>query len=53
MQPFNEALLREIYEKIKEVFTSESNVVHVSAPVIVVSDIHTYAHLPFVLFPLS
>jgi serine/threonine-protein phosphatase PPG1 len=35
-----EALLREICEKTKEVLMRESNVVHVSAPVTVVGDIH-------------
>ncbi|KAL7411231.1 Metallo-dependent phosphatase [Mrakia frigida] len=35
-----EALLREICEKTKEVLMRESNVVHISAPVTVVGDIH-------------
>jgi serine/threonine-protein phosphatase PPG1 len=39
-QLLHEALLREICEKTKEVLMQESNVVHVSAPVTVVGDIH-------------
>lgn len=39
-QLLHEALLREICEKTKEVLMKESNVVHVSAPVTVVGDIH-------------
>ncbi|KAK0430188.1 Metallo-dependent phosphatase-like protein [Armillaria borealis] len=39
-QPLHEVLLREICEKTKEVLMRESNVVHVSAPVTVVGDIH-------------
>jgi serine/threonine-protein phosphatase PPG1 len=39
-QLLHEALLREICEKTKEVLMRESNVVHVSAPVTVVGDIH-------------
>ncbi|OCB87397.1 Metallo-dependent phosphatase [Sanghuangporus baumii] len=39
-QLLHEALLREICEKAKEVLMRESNVVHVSAPVTVVGDIH-------------
>ncbi len=42
-QLLHEALLREICEKAKEVLMRESNVVHVSAPVTVVGDIHGYA----------
>ena len=44
-----EALLREICEKTKEVLMRESNVVHISAPVTVVGDIHGSVH-PFKLF---
>jgi serine/threonine-protein phosphatase PPG1 len=39
-QLLGEALLREICEKTKEVLMRESNVVHISAPVTVVGDIH-------------
>lgn len=39
-QLLHEALLREICAKTKEVLMRESNVVHVSAPVTVVGDIH-------------
>ena len=39
-QLLHEALLREICEKTKEVLMRESNVVHVTAPVTVVGDIH-------------
>lgn len=39
-QLLHEAVLREICEKTKEVLMRESNVVHVSAPVTVVGDIH-------------
>ena len=39
-QLLHEALLREICEKTKEVLMRESNVVHISAPVTVVGDIH-------------
>ena len=39
-QLLHEVLLREICEKTKEVLMRESNVVHVSAPVTVVGDIH-------------
>lgn len=39
-QLLHEALIREICEKTKEVLMRESNVVHVSAPVTVVGDIH-------------
>ncbi|KAI0948979.1 hypothetical protein AcW1_008703 [Taiwanofungus camphoratus] len=39
-QLLHQALLREICEKTKEVLMRESNVVHVSAPVTVVGDIH-------------
>jgi hypothetical protein len=35
-------LLREICEKTKEVLMRESNVVHISAPVTVVGDIHGF-----------
>lgn len=35
-----EALLKEICEKTKELLMRESNVVHISAPVTVVGDIH-------------
>ena len=42
-QLLHEALLREICEKTKEILMRESNVVHVSAPVTVVGDIHGYA----------
>lgn len=44
-QLLHEALLREICEKTKEVLMRESNVVHVSAPVTVVGDIHGW--VPF------
>ena len=44
-QLLHEALLREICEKTKEVLMRESNVVHVSAPVTVVGDIHGCALL--------
>ncbi|KAL1695007.1 Metallo-dependent phosphatase-like protein [Schizophyllum commune] len=43
-QLLHEALLREICEKTKEVLMQESNVVHVSAPVTVVGDIHGQFH---------
>ena len=36
----HEALLREICEKTKEVLMRESNVVHVSASITVVGDVH-------------
>ncbi|PPQ66334.1 hypothetical protein CVT26_011165 [Gymnopilus dilepis] len=39
-QLLHEVLLREICEKTKEVLMRESNVVHISAPVTVVGDIH-------------
>ena len=39
-QLLQEALLRELCEKTKEVLMRESNVVHVTAPVTVVGDIH-------------
>jgi len=39
-QLLHEALIREICEKTKEVLMQESNVVHVSAPITVVGDIH-------------
>lgn len=39
-QLLGEALIREICEKTKEVLMRESNVIHVSAPVTVVGDIH-------------
>ena len=39
-QLLHEALLKEICEKTKEVLMRESNVVHISAPVTVVGDIH-------------
>jgi hypothetical protein len=45
-QLLHEALLREICEKTKEVLMRESNVVHVSAPVTVVGDIHGCALPP-------
>jgi hypothetical protein len=48
-QLLHEVLLREICEKTKEVLMRESNVVHVSAPVTVVGDIHgsvSAAHIP-------
>lgn len=35
-----EALIKEICEKTKELLMRESNVVHISAPVTVVGDIH-------------
>lgn len=44
-QLLHETLVREICEKTKEVLMRESNVVHVSAPVTVVGDIHGYARL--------
>ncbi|TFK53556.1 Metallo-dependent phosphatase [Heliocybe sulcata] len=43
-QLLHEALLREICEKTKEVLMRESNVVHISAPVTVVGDIHGQFH---------
>jgi serine/threonine-protein phosphatase PPG1 len=43
-QLLHEALLRELCEKTKEVLMRESNVVHVSAPVTVVGDIHGCVH---------
>ena len=48
-QLLHEALLREICEKTKEVLMRESNVVHISAPVTVVGDIHGFVipRLPF------
>jgi len=39
-QPLSEVLIREICEKTKEILMRESNVVHISAPVTVVGDIH-------------
>ena len=39
-QLLGEALLKEICEKTKEILMRESNVVHISAPVTVVGDIH-------------
>ncbi len=39
-QLLGEALLKEICEKTKELLMRESNVVHISAPVTVVGDIH-------------
>lgn len=47
-QLLHEALLREICEKTKEVLMRESNVVHISAPVTVVGDIHgsVISHIP-------
>lgn len=44
-QLLHETLLREICEKTKEVLMRESNVVHVSAPITVVGDIHGYVLL--------
>lgn len=44
-----ESLVKEICEKTKELLMRESNVVHISAPVTVVGDIHGYvafANLP-------
>ena len=41
-QMVHETLLREICEKTKEVLMRESNVVHVSAPITVVGDIHGF-----------
>ena len=49
-QLLHEALLREICEKTKEVLMRESNVVHVSAPVTVVGDIHGWAYMIFAFF---
>lgn len=37
-----DSLLKEICEKTKELLMTESNVVHISAPVTVVGDIHGY-----------
>jgi len=37
-----EALIKEICEKTKELLMRESNVVHISAPVTVVGDIHGF-----------
>ena len=45
-QLLHEALLREICEKTKEVLMRESNVVHISAPVTVVGDIHGFVISP-------
>lgn len=44
-QVLHESLIREICEKTKEVLMRESNVVHVSAPVTVVGDIHGYLQM--------
>lgn len=41
-----EALIKEICEKTKELLMRESNVVHISAPVTVVGDIHGFVPLP-------
>ena len=38
-----DTLIKEICEKTKELLLRESNVVHISAPVTVVGDIHGYA----------
>ena len=38
-----DTLIKEICEKTKELLMRESNVVHISAPVTVVGDIHGYA----------
>jgi serine/threonine-protein phosphatase PPG1 len=46
-QLLHESLIREICEKTKEVLMRESNVVHVSAPVTVVGDIHGYLQMSF------
>lgn len=51
-QLLHEALLREICEKAKEVLMRESNVVHVSAPVTVVGDIHGSVALPLSSHPV-
>lgn len=51
-QLLHEALLREICEKTKEVLMRESNVVHVSAPVTVVGDIHGYAAVSSTVYSL-
>lgn len=48
-----EALLREICEKTKEVLMRESNVVHISAPVTVVGDIHGSVQLNCALVGLT
>ena len=48
-QLLHEALLREICEKTKEVLMRESNVVHISAPVTVVGDIHGFVISPRLL----
>ena len=45
-QLLHEALLREICEKTKVVLMRESNVVHVSATVTVVGDIHGSVRVP-------
>jgi serine/threonine-protein phosphatase PPG1 len=52
-QLLSEALLREICEKTKEVLMRESNVIHVSAPVTVVGDIHGSVPFGIELFELS
>lgn len=39
-QLLDESLLKEICEKTKELLMRESNVIHISAPVTVVGDIH-------------
>lgn len=50
-QLLHEALLREICEKTKEVLMRESNVVHISAPVTVVGDIHGFVISLLTSFP--
>ena len=58
-QLLHEALLREICEKTKEVLMRESNVVHVSAPVTVVGDIHgcaafrSFTYFTLIIYQLS
>jgi serine/threonine-protein phosphatase PPG1 len=52
-QLLHEALIREICEKTKEVLMRESNVVHVSAPVTVVGDIHGCVCHTFLLLRVS
>ncbi|CAG8592766.1 1914_t:CDS:2, partial [Scutellospora calospora] len=43
-QLLDESLLKEICEKTKELLMRESNVIHISAPVTVVGDIHGIEH---------
>jgi hypothetical protein len=43
-QVLGEAVIKEVCEKVKELLMRESNVVHLSAPVTVVGDIHGSAY---------